>query len=334
MQTQNPQGVRLLWFNRANCLTVLMFHIFLNTLPFFALIALGYGAAKTAIFSKDATVHLTKFVFYFALSAMLFKFSSNLSLREILEWDFMAAYLIGSMVLYVMTLLIAKLRGTSFDISVIEAQCSVIGNMGWMGLAMIPILLGKQAISYVIMVLIIDLIVFGPLVTILLVAHREGQIRLKVFQTIGMGLIKNPLVLSISTGLLWAAFEIPVPELLNRFMTILGGASTPGALFAIGASMAFAAKGQISIPLYLSANKLIIHPLLVGIASLLVFQIGPFASAVMIACAAMPVAGNVYMIATHYGLPSERISIAILISTTVSIVTISLIISLVTQFYT
>ena len=334
MQTQNPQGVRLLWFNRANCLTVLMFHIFLNTLPFFALIALGYGAAKTAIFSKDATVHLTKFVFYFALSAMLFKFSSNLSLREILEWDFMAAYLIGSMVLYVMTLLIAKLRGTSFDISVIEAQCSVIGNMGWMGLAMIPILLGEQSISYVIMVLIIDLIVFGPLVVILLVAHREGQISLKVFQTIGMGLIKNPLVLSISTGLLWAAFEIPVPELLNRFMTILGGASTPGALFAIGASMAFAAKGQIAIPLYLSANKLIIHPLLVGIASLLVFQIDPFASAVMVACAAMPVAGNVYMIATHYSLPGERISIAILISTTVSIATISLIISVVTQIYT
>lgn len=311
-----------------------MLHIFLNTLPFFALIALGYGSAKTAIFSKDATVHLTKFVFYFALSAMLFKFSSNLSLREILEWDFMAAYLIGSMALYGMTALIAKLRGTSFDISVIEAQCSVIGNMGWMGLAMIPILLGEQSISYVIMVLIIDLIVFGPLIVILLVAHREGQISLKVFQTIGMGLIKNPLVLSISTGLLWAAFEIPVPELLNRFMTILGGASTPGALFAIGASMAFAAKGQISIPLYLSANKLIMHPLLVGIASLLVFQIDPFASAVMIACAAMPVAGNVYMIATHYGLPSERISIAILISTTVSIVTISLIISLVTQFYT
>ena len=334
MQTQNPQDVRLLWFNRTNNLTNLMLHIFLNTLPFFALIALGYGSAKTAIFSKDATVHLTKFVFYFALSAMLFKFSSNLSLREILEWDFMAAYLIGSMALYGMTALIAKLRGTSFDISVIEAQCSVIGNMGWMGLAMIPILLGEQSISYVIMVLIIDLIVFGPLIVILLVAHREGQISLKVFQTIGMGLIKNPLVLSISTGLLWAAFEIPVPELLNRFMTILGGASTPGALFAIGASMAFAAKGQISIPLYLSANKLIMHPLLVGIASLLVFQIDPFAGAVMIACAAMPVAGNVYMIATHYGLPGERISIAILISTSVSIVTISLIISLVTQFYT
>jgi len=311
-----------------------MLHIFLNTLPFFALIALGYGAAKVSLFSKEATAHLTKFVFYFALSAMLFKFSSNLSLKEILEWDFMAAYLIGSLALYVATAFIARFRERPFELSVIEAQCSVIGNMGWMGLAMLPILLGEQSISYVIMVLIIDLIVFGPLIVILLVAHREGRLNLKLLQTIGVGLVKNPLVLSISTGLLWAAFEIPVPDLLNRFMTILGGASTPGALFAIGASMAFAAKGQISAPLYLSVNKLIMHPLLVGIAALVVFGIDPFASAVMIACAAMPVAGNVYMVATHYNVPSERISIAILISTTASILTISLIIGLVTQLYT
>jgi predicted permease len=310
-----------------------MIHIFFNTLPFFALIALGYVAAKRSIFSQEATAHLTKFVFYFALSAMLFKFSSNLALSDILEWDFMAAYLIGSLSLYVLTAMIARLRGQSFESAVIEAQCSVIGNMGWMGLAMLPILLGDQAISYVIMVLIIDLMIFGPLIVILLVAHREGQLNLKLLQTIGLGLIKNPLVLSISTGLLWAALEIPVPDLLNRFMTILGGASTPGALFAIGASMAFAARGQISVPLYLSINKLIVHPILVGVTALFVFAIDPFASAVMMACTAMPIAGNVYMVATHYGVPSQRISIAILISTTASIATISVIISLVTQLY-
>jgi hypothetical protein len=53
----------------------------------------------------------------------------------------------------------------------------------------------------------------------------------------------------------------------------------------------------------------------------------------MMACAAMPIAGNVYMVATHYGVPSQRISIAILISTTASIATISAIIGLVTQLY-
>lgn len=311
-----------------------MIQIFYNTLPFFALIGLGYVAARGSLFSKDATVHLTKFVFYFALSAMLFKFSSNLALREILEWDFMAAYLIGSLAVYIATAAVARFRGQSFDLAVIEAQCSVIGNMGWMGLAMIPILLGEQSVSYVIMVLIIDLIVFGPLIVILIVAYREGRLRFRVLRTIGIGLIKNPLVVSISTGLGWAALEIPVPDLLNSFMTILGGASTPGALFAIGASMAFAAKGKLSTPLYLSANKLLIHPLVVGTTALVVFSLDPFASAVMISCAAMPVAGNVYMVANHYSVPSERISIAILISTTASILSISVIIGLVTRLYT
>jgi len=311
-----------------------MLQIFINTLPFFALITLGYGAARFGLFSRDATVHLTKFVFYFALSAMLFKFSSNLALKEILEWDFMGAYLFGSLAVYAVTTMIARFRGQSFEIAVIEAQCSVIGNMGWMGLAMIPILLGERSISYVIMVLIVDLMIFGPLIVILLVGYREGRLGLQVLQTIGIGLTKNPLVVSISTGLAWAALEIPVPDLLNSFMTILGGASTPGALFAIGASMAFAARGQLSTPFYLATNKLLIHPLAVGVTAVLLFGIDPFAAAVMISCAAMPVAGNVYMIANHYGVPSERISIAILISTTASILSISAIVGLVTGFYT
>ena len=49
-----------------------MIEIFYKTIPFFALIGLGYSAALTRFFSAEATAYLTKFVFYFALSAMLF----------------------------------------------------------------------------------------------------------------------------------------------------------------------------------------------------------------------------------------------------------------------
>ncbi|CAN0605712.1 unnamed protein product, partial [Ectocarpus sp. 12 AP-2014] len=53
-----------------------MWAIFLETLPFFAVIGLGYGAGRSGFFNEDATAYLTKFVFYFALSAMLFRFSA------------------------------------------------------------------------------------------------------------------------------------------------------------------------------------------------------------------------------------------------------------------
>ncbi|MEL7260907.1 MAG: AEC family transporter, partial [Pseudomonadota bacterium] len=62
-----------------------MLAILLKTLPFFALIGLGYAAGRLRVFSDAATAALTKFVFYFALSAMLFRFAANLDFAEI--WD-------------------------------------------------------------------------------------------------------------------------------------------------------------------------------------------------------------------------------------------------------
>lgn len=303
-----------------------MLSIFLNTLPFFALIGLGYVAGRTGFFSKDANAALTKFVFYFALSAMLFRFASNLSLAELLDWNYMAAYLLATLTIYTGAALFAIFRGEGFEASVIEAQSSVIGNMGWMGLAMLPILLGPEAVGPVMLVLIVDLVFFGPLVVMLIVGHREGRISLNLFRTLGLGLIKNPMVVSIVSGLIWAALAWPVPLLLNRFMEVLAGASTPGALFAIGASMAFVTAKTIRIPTLLSVNKLLLHPAMVAVSAIWIFALDPFASAVMIACAAMPVAGNVYMIANHYGIDTDRVSVAILISTAASVLTIPLVI--------
>ncbi len=70
-----------------------MWPIFLQTLPFFAIIGLGYGAGRTGFFSEAATAALTKFVFYFALSAMLLRFSTTLSLGQLFDWSFILAYL-------------------------------------------------------------------------------------------------------------------------------------------------------------------------------------------------------------------------------------------------
>ena len=79
-----------------------MYEIFLKTLPFFALIGVGYISGVTRFFTEEATAYLTKFVFYFALSAMLFRFSSNLSLGDLFDWNFAFAYLLGSVFVYLL----------------------------------------------------------------------------------------------------------------------------------------------------------------------------------------------------------------------------------------
>lgn len=87
-----------------------MWDIFLQTLPFFALIGLGFGAGRTGFFTAEATAYLTKFVFYFALSAMLFRFSANLSIGGILDWPFVFAYLWGTLFVYLIATGFALLR--------------------------------------------------------------------------------------------------------------------------------------------------------------------------------------------------------------------------------
>ena len=303
-----------------------MLPIFLKTLPFFALIGLGYWAGRSRFFSAEATAYLTKFVFYFALSAMLFRFSANLSLAEVWDTRLVVAYLWGTAFVYGLATLVGFFRGLDVPTTAIEAQCAVIGNAGFLGVPMLTLLLGPEAIGPVLLALAVDLIVFSSLIVILITVARDGQASLRIFRSIGIGLVKNPMIVAITLGFVWSSLAIPIPDPMNEFLAILGGAATPGALFAIGASLALTQPDKLHIAGWLTFCKLVLHPLFVGFAALVLFGVDPFKAGVVIAVAALPVAGNVYMLAQHYGVAPNRVSTAILISTAISIVTVSLVV--------
>lgn len=308
-----------------------MLAIFLKTLPFFAIIGLGYWAGRTRFFSAEATAYLTKFVFYFALSAMLFRFSANLSLAEVLNWRLIGGYLLGCLAVYGLATLVAMLRKQDIATAAVEAQCATIGNVGFLGVPMLTLLMGADAIGPVMMVLAVDLIVFSSLIVILITGSRDGRMHIGVLKTVTLGLLRNPMIVAISLGFVWSALEIPIPDPMNEFLAILGGAATPGALFAIGASLAGKSAERVEVALWLTFAKLILHPLLVAVAVLWLLPIDTYSASVVIAAAALPVAGNVYMLAQHYGVAPHRASAAILFSTVISIATVSVVIAWVSQ---
>jgi malonate transporter len=304
-----------------------MLPVFLQTLPFFLIIGLGYGAGRTGFFTDEATGYLTRFVFYFALSAMLFRFSANLSLGEVLDWNFVGAYFTATMTLYLVATGIALWRGEGAARAAFEAQCAVIGNIGFLGLPMLGLLMGERAIIGIMQMLAVDLIVFSSLIVIIVTSTRNHGLALSSLGTVGLGLVKNPMIVAISLGFGWSALRLPIPDPMNQFVTILGAAATPGALFAIGASLASKKAERMGVALWISFLKLAVHPAAVAVSSLWLFGVDPHMAAVMIAAAALPVAGNVYMLAQHYGIAPHRVSASILISTALSVVTVSLVIA-------
>ncbi|MFW8594024.1 AEC family transporter [Cribrihabitans neustonicus] len=299
-----------------------MAEIFFRTLPFFAIIALGYGAGRSRFFTEEATAYLTKFVFFFPLSAMIFRFAANLSFAEIFDPRLALGYLAGTLAVYLLATLVALLRRLDMQTAAVEAQCAAIGNVGFLGLPMMAVLFGEASAGPMMLVLSVDLVVFSSLIVILINAGRGEGLSLQTFKLAGLGLLKNPMILSICAGLAWSASALPIPVPVNDFLSVLGGAATPGALFAIGASLATKTAERVQIAGWLSFAKLVLHPALVAIAVLWLIPADPYAASIAISAAALPVAGNVYMLAQHYGVAPHRASAAIFISTVLSILTV------------
>jgi len=304
-----------------------MAEIFFRTLPFFAIIGLGYWAGRTRFFTDEATAFLTKFVFFFPLSAMIFRFAANLSVAEVFDPDLILGYLAGTLAVYAMATVVAMLRRQDISTAAVEAQCAAIGNVGFLGIPMMVILFGEGAVGPMMIVLTVDLVVFSSLIVVLINIHRGAGLSLTTLRLVGLGLLRNPMILSIVAGLAWSAGKVPIPAPMNDFLAILGGAATPGALFAIGASLASKSAERVEVAGWLSFAKLVLHPLGVAAGVLWLMPVTPFSAAVAISAAALPVAGNVYMLAQHYGVAPQRASAAILISTVVSIVTVPLVIA-------
>ena len=300
-----------------------MIEIFYKTIPFFALIGLGYSAAIVKFFSAEATTYLTRFVFYFALSAMLFRFSSDLSLGELYDPEFILAYLSASIVVYLLATAVAMFKNKPSSEAAVEAQCSVIGNVGFLGIPMLAILMGAKAVGFIMIILAVDLIFFGSLIILIIVVSKDKKLDIFLFYRLLIGLLKNPMIVSIICGLLWSASGWSLPGPVSDFIIMLGSAATPGALFAIGASLAQKSAEKFETAAWLSFCKLILHPLAVCVAVFYVFEVELYAATVMIAAASLPVAGNIFMVAEHYNVAPKRASAAIFLSTVFSIFTVS-----------
>ena len=172
----------------------------------------------------------------------------------------------------------------------------------------------------------------STLITLIVTGARQGRVTPAIVRPLLRSLLANPMIMSMLSGIAWSATGQPLWAPISEFLALLGAAATPGALFAIGASLAGRRAERPSAAIWLSFAKLVLHPVAVGVAALLIFPVQPYAAGVMIAAAALPVAGNVYILAQYFDLAVHRVSSAILISTAASVLTIPLIIHLIERF--
>lgn len=307
------------------------------TLPFFALVLMGYVAAHKRVLPESAIPGLNAFVLYFALPAMLFRFGMNTPIGQLLNPVVLAVSLITSLAIVAFTLAVTLSPRVQLKDAAFGALVAAFPNTGFMGVPLLTTLLGKDAAGPVICAMLTDLFVTTSLCIALAQAHEaKGAGARAALKKALVGALSNPLPWAIALGALcsvlgwrWLGSGGPVA----RIVDMLADSATPVALFTIGAVLWRAgqhAHTRTPPALYLpvAAIKLFAHPLLVfalaAAARQLGAPIGSFEIMVLTLAAALPSASNVSLLAERYGADNGRVARIILSSTAAAFVTFSL----------
>lgn len=291
--------------------------------PIFFVIIAGYICGKLDFLGHSAVSILNKLIYYVFLPALIFSLTASAQPSDLSRLDFVGLFFIASVLtIAVGALGIPLLKGRNRREKVVFLMSSSIGNTGYMG---IPLLLGVFGKIGGVAAITGSIMVNTPLsvCTVCLLGFLSDK-KISPWQNI-YKIFRNPFVISSIMGILVAFTEIPLPLFITKTVNLMGSPTIGLALFTIGLSLAGlrpAPKTLVEAS-WVSFVKLLISPLLVVALYPLFPDLDPTWKACAVLLAATPVASNNYVIANSAASYVEECVTAILISTSVSLLSLA-----------
>lgn len=310
-----------------------MFTVLGVTFPFFALVLLGYVAARQGWMPLAAIPGLNTFVLFFALPCMLFRFGVTTDMAQLLQPAVWALH--ASVALFVVALTIALMRrGTmGWNDAAFGALVAAFPNTGFMGVPLLVGLLGVQASAPAIITILIDLVITSSLCIALSRLDGAGLAGARIAARRALrGVLSNPMPWAILLGAWFSAAQWRLPQPMQQSVWMLADAASPAALFTIGAVLARAhlvapTQTRMVAVWPVVGIKLILHPALVFMGAWLFARMGwPIERETLTALvlvAALPSASNVSILAERFGADTGRIARIILLTTALAFITFS-----------
>jgi len=295
-------------------------------LPYFGLIFIGFACGKTRGLPESGLAWMNFFLLYVSLPALLFRIMSETPFSELNNPPFLIATTLATVSVFVLALVVGRIIG---DLSLRKATMAGLagayGNIGYMGPGLALAVLGAKAAAPTALIFCCDSIFLFTIVPLLMaLTDRDHKSFLHAIGLAARQIVLNPLIMSAVLGALVAAFHVPLPMAIDRTLLFLQNAAAPTALFVLGVTVALRPFDRVpwEVPGVI-AIKLLVHPLIV-FGLMLLF--GPFAqpwAATAVLMAALPPALNVFVIARQNNTWVEPASVAVLIGTFASVVTLT-----------
>ncbi|WP_261845106.1 AEC family transporter [Aliamphritea ceti] len=285
-------------------------------LPIFAVIFIGIVFGRKGIFTPEMAKALNTFVFYIGQPALIFLLAARSPL-DAYDVTALGSYFAVEVALYAVVAFVAvRVFGTSLGEGLVLGMTTVFVNHLYYVLPIVTLLKGESAAIPVEGAIFTDLaILYCGTVFIVELISRGGA---SVSQ-VPVILARNPALWALLLGLMANLSGFGLPEGLYTFADFVGRTAPATLLFVLGITMANVRLFSIDkLTGLVIALALIAQPALMYLlgqfngadaqwqATLVLLAAGP--------CGAMP-----FVIALKYGIPTDRLTRAILAATVLSL---------------
>lgn len=293
-------------------------------LPIFGLILAGYVCRRTSRLGATAAAELNKFVVWLCLPALLFQATATADWAEIWHPRFVAVCTLATLGMFVATLAWRWRSPRHLVDASIDGLSAAYANTGYIGIPLCVLILGKHGlVPALIATLIVVCVLFAIAVVCVEVGLQAEKTLHHAIAKVVLALARNPLVVAPVIGGLWAVSGLALPQPADKFLHLLGAATTPCALVSLGAFLAARPASSGRGAFTLSALKLIVHPAITWVLAVWVFHLPPLWANAALLLAALPTGTGPYMLAEFYQREASVVSGTILYSTLGSLATLS-----------
>lgn len=295
-------------------------------LPYFGLIFVGFACGKVKSLPESGLAWMNFFLLYVSLPALLFAIMSKTPFSELNNPPFLVATTLSTVAAFTLALVVGKVFGRlTLREATLAGLSGGYGNIGYMGPGLALAVLGTKAAAPTALIFCCDSIFLFTIVPLLIeLSDRDHPSIVHAFGVVLKQIVLNPLIMSACFGAAFASLHIEMPVALDRTITFLQNAAAPTALFVLGVTVALRPFERVpwEVPGVI-AVKLLFHPLA---AFGLMLAFGPFAqpwAATAVLMASLPPALNVFVIARQNDTWIESASVAVLLGTFASVVTLT-----------
>ena len=205
------------------------------TIPIFLMMVLGVFFRKTGLLKENMINGLNQFVFKATLPVLLFGDLAKQDFAEAWNGKFVAFCFVVTLVsISLVALMSMALKDKSQRGEFIQGAYR--SSAAILGIAFITNIYGNSGMAPLMIIGSVPL--YNIMAVVVLSFTKPGQNGMspELIKKTLKGIATNPIILGILAGAMWSVLRLPMPTILTKTVSSLGGLTTPLGLMAMGAA--------------------------------------------------------------------------------------------------